>query len=479
VQGNAAVGSSGSGLGERRWQNRLELRPFARLVPLLLSAGLGFGCLKAPETHAQSSLEVERNPPATFELEGKPFCFVGSNNYYPIFKPRHVVDDLFDAAQALNLKVMRVWGMLDRGSLDGSVPNADGEGHKQGVYFQYWDPIQKRPAYNDGENGLVRLDYVLDAAARSNIKLIVVLINNWRAFGGIDQYLMWYGRDKHHEFFTAPELRQAYRDWVKHVVTRTNSINGRKYSEDPTVLAWELGNEPRCKGGSSFDHGTGWDKSTITTWADEMSQYIKSLDANHLVSVGDEGFLDAGGEHWAYAANDGVDHAALTALPAIDFGTFHLYPDDWGTPAGFGEQWIIDHLKIARALGKPTVLEEYGIKVIRRDGTRGEIKQGSEERRDAYRLWNELMLTRGGNAALPWMLAGIDDDRALYPDYDGFAFYRGDATGRLIGNYAAEFVSAPACQVHPRRRGSSPFVSVRRPARHSAWGWLSGTTAAH
>ena len=336
------------GLMQRRGRPISRPEPTARTAhpsrlgiwAALAAAALSVGCLKTPDRYVQSSLDVKQNPPANFELDGKPFCFAGSNNYYPIFKPKPVVDDLFEAARALDLKVMRVWGMLDRGSLDGSVPNTDGEGHKQGVYFQYWDPVAKKPAYNDGENGLVRLDYVLAAAAKNDIKVIVVLINNWRAFGGIDQYLTWYGKNKHHEFFTEPELKQAYRNWVKHVVTRVNTINGRKYREDPTVFAWELANEPRCKGGASFDSATGWDKSTLTSWADEMSHYIKSLDSNHLVSVGDEGFLDGGGDHWAYKANDGVDHAALTALPNIDFGTFHLYPEDWTTPEGFGEQAI-------------------------------------------------------------------------------------------------------------------------------------------
>ena len=401
----------------------------------------------------------------TFEVDGKPFCFAGSSNYYPIYKPKPVVDDLFEAARALDLKVMRIWGMLDRGSLDGSVPSTDGEGQKDGVYFQYWDPAQQRPAYNDGDDGLRRLDYVLAAAANNDIKVIVVLLNNWRAFGGIDQYLTWYGRSKHHEFFTAPELRQAYRDWVQHVVTRTNSVNGRSYREDPTIFGWELANEPRCKGGSSFDSDRGWDKHTLTTWANEMSSYIKSLDANHLVSVGDEGFLDghSSTEHWAYRANDGVDHEALTALPNIDFGTFHLYPDDWQTPSGFGERWIVDHARIARRLGKPTLLEEYGVKVARSDGTRGEIVQGLPERLAQYRSWNESLLHQTG-ASLSWMLAGNDSGQARYPDYDGFAFYRDDVTGKLLGQYARRFVDAPACRSEPGTgaRPPSPFVRVRR-----------------
>ena len=109
------------------------------------------------------------------------------------------------------------------------MPIRDG-GEKQGVYFQYWDPVKKAPAYNDGPNGLERLDYVLAKAGELDIKIIVVMVNNWRAFGGIDQYLMWYGRDKHHEFFTAPELKQAYKNWVEHVVMRTNTIDGQAVS---------------------------------------------------------------------------------------------------------------------------------------------------------------------------------------------------------------------------------------------------------
>jgi mannan endo-1,4-beta-mannosidase len=456
---------------------KLVRRGPSRLAPLVCGAVLSWGCVKTPDRYVGSTLDLQRNPPASFAVDGKPFCFAGSNNYYPIFKPKPVVDDLFDAARALDLKVMRVWGMLDRGSLDGSVPNADGVGEKDGVYFQYWDPAQNRPAYNDGANGLARLDYVLAAAAKNDIKVIVVLVNNWRAFGGIDQYLMWYGRDKHHEFFTAPELRQAYRNWVKHVITRTNTVNGRAYRDDPTVFAWELANEPRCRGGSAFDADTGWDKRTITTWASEMSAFIKSLDANHLVSVGDEGFLDGGGEHWAYRANDGVDHAALTGLPNIDFGTFHLYPDDWSTKENFGEQWILDHLKVARELGKPTILEEYGIKVKRARGNTGEISEGWDERRATYQRWNDLTLEHGGNAALPWMLAGIDENQKPYPDYDRFVFWRDDPTGKLIHEYARAFVNAPACQVQRHNSAAvSPFVTVIRPPERVALGWLDSAS---
>jgi mannan endo-1,4-beta-mannosidase len=436
---------------------------------------LSASCAKVPGP-ARSSLDVELHPPASFEADGKPLCFAGSNNYYAIYKPKPVVDDLFEAAQALDLKVLRVWGMLDRGSLDGTVPNVDGNGQKDGVYFQYWDPLQKRPAYNDGEDGLEHLDYVLAAAAKHDIKLIIVLVNNWHEFGGIDQYLTWYGKNRHHEFFTAPETKQAYRAWLSHLIGRKNSKNGRLYREDPSIFSWELANEPRCNDGGNFDAPDGWDSTTLTGWADEMSAYVKSLDPNHLVSVGDEGFLDGGGQHWAYDAKDGVDHAALTALPSVDFGTFHLYPEDWATPPGFDEKWILDHLQVARDLGKPTLLEEYGAKVARTPERLGEVSRGWQARHERYRRWNELLLENGGNAALSWMLAGRDIAGARYPDYDGFAFYRDDATGKLLSEYAHAFPSAPACrgqrQPSASSAPSSPFVSVAKPPRTSASGWL-------
>jgi mannan endo-1,4-beta-mannosidase len=458
--------------GSRFSRNSCErkFRAFAGVLALALATG----CIKTPDRYAASTLDVKVNPAATFELEGEPFCFGGSNNYYPLFKPRHVVDDLFNAARDLDFRVMRVWAMMDRGSFDGTVPNSDPDGpEKEGVYFQYWDTEKKAPAYNDGPNGLERLDYVLASAERANVKVSMVLVNNWRAFGGIDQYLMWYGRDKHHEFFSEPELRQAYKNWAQHLIMRKNTITGRLYRDDPTIFAWGLANEPRCKGGAAFDRSTGWTNDTLTNWVDEMSRYIKSLDPNHMVSVGDEGFLNGGGEHWAYKANDGVDHAAITALPAIDYGTFHMYVDQWGGTPEWGEKWIVDHLKVARSLGKPTVLEEFGLRVTRKNDKLGPIVSGWPERERAYTRWNEIMLRRGGNGSLSWMLSGIDNDLPRYPDYDHYGYYKDDETGILLGDYAKRFKTAPACEsALPGDGTKSPFVRVRKPKEQVAVGWL-------
>ena len=32
------------------------------------------------------------------------------------------------------------------------------------------------------------------------------------------------------------------------MIMRTNTVNGRRYRDDPTIMSWELMNEPRCRG---------------------------------------------------------------------------------------------------------------------------------------------------------------------------------------------------------------------------------------
>jgi mannan endo-1,4-beta-mannosidase len=458
----------------RAWRQReptAARRSSARrssLAGALCSSLLCFGCLKLADRSAQSALAVDVSPPASFELEGKPFCFAGANNYYLASKPRRMVDDVLIAAKQLGFPVVRIWGFLDIGSLDGRVPHVDergdAAGKKDGIYFQYFDPATGKVAYNEGPDGLPKLDYVLAQADRLGIKIILVLTNNWYDFGGMDQYLRWFGRTKHHEFYTAPEIRQTYKNWILQLTTRKNTQNGRLYREDPTIFAWELANEPRCRGTGGA--APGWDNGTIVGWADEMSRYIESLAPNQMVSVGDEGFLDGGGEHWAYKAQDGVDHEALTALPGVDFGTYHSYPEDWGAALAWGDRWIVDHERVARRLDKPTMLEEYGVKVTRDE--RGTIVGNLSSRLQAYDRWNDTALQSGASSTMIWMLGGLDTlhpaPSGLYHDYDGYTVYRGDETAALLSGIARRFrTGAPNCRVaRPSSRAPSPFVRVRR-----------------
>ncbi len=397
-----------------------------------------------------------------FILDGKPFCFSGTNNYYLPWKSTKMCDDVLLTAKEMNLTVMRTWGNQERGSLDGSVPNTDGDGTKEGVYYQYWDKEKQRPAYNDDDKtGLGRLDYVLHKSRELGIKVILTLTNNWQDTGGMDQYVKWYGGKCHHEFYTDARIRVAFKDYIKHLVERVNHIDGVPYRDDPAIFAWELANEPRMINYAKYDCHTGWDKTTMVTWVDDVSAYIKSIDSNHLVAVGDEGFLNSGG-HWLFEATDGVDHEAVTAVNNIDFGTFHLYPDNWQTGLKVLQRFVQENLDSARKLGKPTVLEEYGVTVQRND--KKEIWKGWERREVSYKNWNELLLRGGAAGSMFWILSGYDDYLGVYPDHDGYTLYKGDRTHQLLAPYFQRFSKeAQACRGADANLGTpSPFVKATR-----------------
>ncbi len=90
-----------------------------------------------------------------FSLDGQPFRVAGANNYYLGFEIDSMVSSIFDLALQLGLNTLRTWAFLDCGAAaSGTVPaNA-----KDGIFFQYLNSTTGSPAYNDGPDGLERLD---------------------------------------------------------------------------------------------------------------------------------------------------------------------------------------------------------------------------------------------------------------------------------------------------------------------------------
>ncbi|MBO3737588.1 cellulase family glycosylhydrolase [Actinoplanes flavus] len=403
----------------------MRSRIVAVLAAVLGSLAATAPAVAAPETPSPSAGFVVRDG-HRLELNGKSFRFGGTNNYYLFYKSRAMVDDVFADARAADFTVLRTWAFGLIGNADGSNSVAPAP---EGVYFQYWDG--EKPAFNDGPNGLERLDYVIDAARRHGIKLVLPLTNNWSDFGGIDQYVRWRGGQYHDDFYTDPVIKGWYRDYIDHVLNRVNTITGVKYRDDPTIMTWELGNEPRCKGSGVYPQSTGCTTQTITAWADEMSRHIKSIDTKHLASVGDEGFFCDGPDapDWIDNCGEGIDTIALTRLPAIDVMSYHLYPDGWGNrTAQWGSDYITRHNRAARELGKASMLGEFGWK-------------NKSTRNPVYQQWMSDFTRTGGSGFLYWILSGSQDDGTLYPDYDGFTVYCPSPVCTTITNASHEIAS--------------------------------------
>lgn len=328
------------------------------------------GTSPSPSATASGSATVD---PASFVtasgqdlmLNGEQFRYAGANAYTLMFEAPPTLAVYMKTAKEANFTVMRTWAFYDTGTTDGDVVV---EGNNRGIYFQYWDADAGKPAYNDGETGLEHLDQVIAAAQKDGIKLILPLVNNWTAFGGIDQYVRWAGGANHDDFFTDPQIKQWYKDWVSHLLNRTNTITGIAYKDDPTIMSWELGNELQCSSSGPYPASPNCGSDMMVSWADEMSQYVRSLDPNHLIGWGGEGFLctDPGGSDWLTNCSKSADPVALLALPDISWHGIHVYPYHWEPTEptsdwqDWGAWWIDQQGAIAADANKPYYIGEYG-----------------------------------------------------------------------------------------------------------------------
>nr|ADW82104.1 endo-beta-1,4-mannanase [Chaetomium sp. CQ31] len=287
-----------------------------------------------------------------FKLDGKDFHFAGSNAYYfPFNGGQDDVEKGLMAAKNAGLTVFRTWGFNDKNVtyVPGGLPQYGGEGAGPSeVVFQWW--------HDNGTSTIdvTGFDKVVDAASKVGIKLIVALTNNWADYGGMDVYTVNLGGQYHDDFYTVPRIKDAFKRYVKEMVTR--------YKDSPTIFAWELANEPRCgaDGVRNLPRSDNCNPQVLGEWVAEMSQYIKSLDPNHLVTWGGEGGFNRESDDWAYNGSDGGDFDHEISLDTIDFGVFHSYPDWWSKTVEWTDQWIRDHAEAGRKAGKPVVHEEYG-----------------------------------------------------------------------------------------------------------------------
>lgn len=417
-----------------------------------------------------------------FLLQGVPYRFAGNNAYYLFYKSHYMIDDVMATMERNNLRVVRLWGFGD-----GKAPYAqDNDGlsnGNEGGAFQPESSLYYEPT-------LVNFDYAIKAAGEHGVRLIIPLVNYWsdkdveqvenraNAFGGLGQYLEWCGIPLEYSqgklsnkdlFYTATCPKNAYKAYLSSMVNRMNTLTGVRYKDDPTILAWELTNETRCESLGRCQNG-----QTLYNWAAEMSAYIKSLDAKHMVALGDEGFLNkTGNQDPFYGGAFGVDWEKNLEIATIDFGTVHLYPDHWSKDLPWATKWITDHIKIAQQKQKPVIFEEFGI--CRDDQPNpfliSPCQAGPDyDRESVYQAWVSLFekgnaeVQKGANGDLVWMIAGKVNGTSeayvnqggypYYPNYDGFTFWEPiTSTMNIIRGHAAQMNIC--CQVY------IPFVVLQ------------------
>ena len=319
-----------------------------------------------------------------FVRDGKPYTFIGTNFWYgPILAsdgqggdPARLQREL-DALQELGIGNLRV------------LVGGDGA---NGVFSRVEPTLQQAPGvYND--TLLVGLDRFLAELGKRNMQAVLYLNNSWEWSGGYGQYLEWATGEKTliplidgywpfmqqmRKFQTSPESQELFFNHVKAIVGRTNSVTGKPYKDDPSIFAWQIGNEPRC---FSDDPQV---RDGFIGWLTETARIIKELDPHHLLSTGNEGLMGCE-QDWELVER-------VNTIPGVDYMTIHIWPYNWSwvgeqtlqedLPAAIGktDDYIGSHAALARRLGLPLVCEEFGFP---RDGFSPDMEAPTRAR-DTY-----------------------------------------------------------------------------------------------
>lgn len=350
----------------------------------------------APAGEADGFVRVEGTH---FVLDGKPYRFAGANFWYGAYlgapgergdRARLVAE--LDQLKDAGIDNLRVLAM------------SEASGFKRGVR----PAVMAAPGQYD-ETLLQGIDFLLDEMARRDMKAVLYLNNFWQWSGGMSQYVSWFTGEpvSAHDpdetgdwngfmqnsarFYAIPEAQALYREAIRTVITRTNTINGKRYIDDPTVMSWQLANEPRP--GSDADGHPNF--PVFKQWVHDTAGYIRGLAPKQLVSTGSEGA-------WGTLRSDELFYAAHDT-PNVDYLTFHLWPSNWSwmdhhDPVARLESgtvqamdYIDRHVDLANRMGKPIVLSEFG---LNRDKGAYDPASGTTARDAFYQAIYDRVLAR-------------------------------------------------------------------------------------
>lgn len=325
-----------------------------------------------------------------FMQGNKPYYFIGTNFWYGAILGsegeggnRERLHNELDFLQKMGVDNLRV------------LVGTDGErGRKNKV-----EPtLQCAPGvYND--TILAGLDYLMAELGKRKMTAVLYLNNSWEWSGGYSAYLEWTGHGKAvtpsvdawtaytkyvQQFIQSDSAKQLFASYVKDIVMRVNRYTKIKYVDDPAILSWQIGNEPRAFSDEN--------KELFASWMSEVAALIKSLDRNHLVSSGSEG--EKGCE------NDLKLYEKIHADNNIDYLTIHIWPYNWkwikqdsiaelvvAAKENTG-LYISKHLELAQKYNKPMVIEEFGFP---RDGFSFDKKSSTVNRNEYYNYIFDLV----------------------------------------------------------------------------------------
>lgn len=188
-----------------------------------------------------------------FEKNGQSFYYIGTNFWYgaylgadAVYGDRKRLVKELDQLRSLGVTNLRIAAASEES--DFAKPLSPPFQYKNGTY---------------NETLLKGLDYLLNEMSKRNMKAVLFLNNYWDWTGGMSQYVSWADNVKivdptadatigwkdyiefSARFYKNEKAQDRYRKYINSLVNRKNTFSGIQYKNDPSIMAWQLANEPR------------------------------------------------------------------------------------------------------------------------------------------------------------------------------------------------------------------------------------------
>ncbi|MEJ5945987.1 carbohydrate binding domain-containing protein [Pseudokineococcus basanitobsidens] len=369
--------------------------------------------LDAPVGPSRNTSFVTREG-GTLRLDGEPFRFSGPNIYWlgldenvggVAYPTRFRIRDALDTAAATGATVVRSHMLASTG-----------------------DPLTLRPeagTWND--EAFATIDYAMAYAGELGIRLVLPLTDEWEYYhGGHRDFTDPLGLPGE-AFYSDPRAVSAFDEYVTRVLTHVNPYTGLAYAEDPTVLAFELGNELR---------------GMTPGWIEGRAALLRDLAPRHLVAAG---------------TRFGIDPDTLAS--SVDVVDVHYYPPT--------AQAVLRDAAEVTASGKVYVAGEYASTAI------------SDE------LLDPLVDEPTVSGMLFWSLFPHGDRSGFVPHDDGFTLHvpGDDARMRLrvdtLEDFSRELQDGRAPAPEPLEPPLVTEVLRRAGVPQVTWRGTAGAAAYH
>lgn len=248
--------------------------------------------------------------------------------------------------------------------------------------------------YNDA--AFRALDDILYLCEKRNIRVLMSLADTWMYHGGVQWYVdlsetletipdaaivpqgdfdfsklseeqTAYLKKRQTMFFHDTGARDLYKHHIRTILERPNSRKGGlMYKDDPTIFGFGLLNEMRCE--LKYDANC---ETNVPKFLEDITRYFRSIDLNHLLTVGEEGFYSSSSPSRAdnpgtWAEGQGQDFLRDHSIEGISYASIHVWSKNWeaADEIGFLKKWIQSHMNItSNILGVPLLVEEIGRKM--------------------------------------------------------------------------------------------------------------------